>query len=307
MILLFILILLIRLTKALESGNTLLELGFSCIRIKDKLICNMDIFNPDAVPPGKKAPSLFTLEGRVNDFSTRALHAHDCHQLLRINSGTTLLEEKTWQQPLFADMTAFIPKGLPHRSVVLGGPVRYQSMYFFPGRWNPGLKSIRIFDLSSLGRALFDRICHARKRPGPEQIRRKCQDLLFTLLDDEINKTSSITRIPVPREKDNLRLVAFIKDHFQEKLTLNDFSRVVNYSPRQVTRRFKADVGMTLFEFLRLYRIFRAAVLLSTEKGPVAQTAFAVGYESLSCFYKDFKAIFSTAPKAFCKRHLSKG
>ncbi|MEH0022128.1 MAG: AraC family transcriptional regulator [Desulfobacter sp.] len=258
--------------------------------------------------------TLFTLEGSLASFSTETLHHHTCHQLLRIRSGTTLLVEKNWQQPLFSNMTAFIPAGLPHRSVVLGlgEPVHYKSLYMDTEYWPRAMDKIIIFDMSDLGVALFDRLrldnpgpATGKQDAGDNGFQNKCLDLLLTMLPGEMVRLSNITRVPVPKTPDNIKITEFIKTHFREKLSLDDFTRVVHYSPRHISRRFKQDLGMTLFEYLALYRIFQAAILLSTSGDPVTRVAFAVGYESMSSFYRDFKNLFSMTPKAFCRLRVS--
>lgn len=269
----------------------------------------MDKLIPDNLTCGKLAAlPLFTLEGRLDSFSTETLHHHTCHQLLRIRSGTTLLVEKDWQQPLFSNMTAFIPAGLPHRSVVLGGPVQYKSLYMGTAYWPGATDKIMIFDMSDLGVALFDRLRLDGAGPesngqgtGTQVFQHRCLDLLLIMLTEEAARPSDITRVPVPREPDNIKIVEFIKAHFREKLTLADFTRVVHYSPRHISRRFKQDLGLTLFEYLTLYRIFQAAILLSTSGDSVTGVAFAVGYDSLSSFYRDFKRLFSITPKTFAR------
>lgn len=150
----------------------------------------MDIFDH------LSAGTLFTLEGEFNKFSTKSLHTHDCHQLLRIRSGTSLLEEQTLQQPLFSNYTAVIPAGVPHRSLVLEGPVHYKSIYLdqhvLP---SPG-KAIRIFDMSPLGTALFDRIELGMGGGEPNEFHLKCLDLLLTIVTREMVFSADITRIP---------------------------------------------------------------------------------------------------------------
>ena len=263
----------------------------------------MDIFSTET--RNTKSPTLFTLEGEFEEFSTRSRHTHACHQLLRMRSGVSLLEEEDCQQPLFSNMTALIPAGVPHRSLVLGGPVHYKSIYLDKGVWPAPGDTIRIFDMNPLGTALFDSICLGQGEEADRKFHLKCLDLLLTLLNREIKAPSDI-RIPVPRDEENLKLTEFIKTNYRERLDLKDFSRVVHYSPRHLSRKFKADLGISLFEYLRLYRIFRASVQLSVSREPVAGIAFSVGYESLSSFYKDFRTLFAASPGAFRRQRDGK-
>jgi hypothetical protein len=43
----------------------------------------------------------------------------------------SLLVDERHQQPLYGSMCALIPTGCAHRSTVVGGPITYQSLYFF--------------------------------------------------------------------------------------------------------------------------------------------------------------------------------
>ncbi|BBO91865.1 hypothetical protein [Desulfosarcina ovata] len=70
-----------------------------------------------------------TLAGTMASCSTEALHTHGHHQVLKIESGVTLLVDAYRRQPMFGALTAFIPADFAHRSVVLGSPVRYKSIY----------------------------------------------------------------------------------------------------------------------------------------------------------------------------------
>jgi hypothetical protein len=86
------------------------------------------------------------------------LHYHPWHQFLRITTGISLLEEENEKQPLFSNMTAFIPAGLPHKSSVIGEVINYKSIYLDDTLFRPKINGIIIFDMSELGVALFNRI-----------------------------------------------------------------------------------------------------------------------------------------------------
>ena len=258
------------------------------------------------MPLDSTRPFVFILEGEMAHFSTEALHYHSCHQILRIRSGITLLVDAHWKQPLFSNMTAFIPSGFPHRSVIVGEPVQYKSIYLQESLFPQSIENIVIFDMSDLGVALFERIGHFidTGEADPEDVGHQCLRLLLKLMETEIRNRSSLTRIPVPLNPDNRKITDYIAKNFGDKIKLSDFTAVLYYSERHLSRIFKDDLKITVFEYLKLYRIFQASLLLSDGRSSktVTEIAMACGYNSLSSFFKDFKDIFAMTPKAFCEK-----
>ena len=267
------------------------------IRMNDIFIFNMDNIKLIDVPIDTKDFSTFILEGSLKEYSTEKLHYHSCHQLLRIRSGITLLVDKERKQPLFSNMTAFIPAGVPHRSIVMGEAVKYKSIYLNKTLINSDENRVVIFDMSNLGVALYERIDINR---GNKVLNKQFLDLLLNLLLSEMSFKSPLTRIPLPNNSENIKIISYIEDNFNKKLRLSDFATVLNYSVRHISRIFKEDLKISLFEYLRIYRIFRASLLLCESNNlHITEIAFSCGYDSLSSFYKDFKDVFSITPKQF--------
>ncbi|MDC7223780.1 MAG: AraC family transcriptional regulator [Spirochaetales bacterium] len=257
----------------------------------------MDNSNGGEIPLYLSPEGTLVLEGSLREYSTENLHYHSCHQLLRIRSGITLLVDGERKQPLFSNMTALIPAGAAHRSLVLGEAVRYKSVYLDRELLSPKGEGILIFDMSELGAALFDRL---GRGAGDEGIDRKCLDLLLCLMEEEMGRPSSLARLPLPRREENVRVISFMEENFPKKLKLSDFAGILNYSERHSSRIFKEDLGISLFEYLKLYRIFQASLRLGSGKNrSITEIAFSCGYDSLSSFYKDFKEVFSLTPKEF--------
>ncbi len=252
----------------------------------------------DIPGPLLKDSGAFILEGSLRENSTEKLHYHACHQLLRIRTGITLFVDEERKQPLFSNMTALIPAGAAHRSLVMGDAVHYKSIYLKRSLLNVDGNRVIIFDMSDLGVALFDRL---EERGFDEDLNHQCFHLLLKLLEGELSRPSTLTRIPLPRNPENRKIISYMEKNFASALRLSDFTGVLNYSERHISRIFKEDLGISLFEYLRLYRIFRASLMLC-ETEPyrsVTEIAYSCGYDSLSSFYKDFRDIFSLTPREF--------
>ena len=81
--------------------------------------------------------------------------------------------------------------------------------------------------------------------------------------------------------------------------SLAELSAMVNQSESSLSRQIKRIFGMTFKELLLKRRFERAKVLLSQTNLPIADIAFAVGYENTSYFYRKFKEIYNESPREY--------
>ncbi|MHC1724831.1 MAG: helix-turn-helix domain-containing protein [Syntrophobacteraceae bacterium] len=251
--------------------------------------------------PGVGQPAL-TLSGRLETHSTRRLHTHAYHQVLVIHDGVSLLVDSARKQPLFGAMTAFIPAGLPHRSTVMGQEVGYKSLYFAPELFAPGKSEISIFNISTLGAALFNHINIRHAGDLAFGLNRECLDLFLKILPEDMARPADLVRLPEPSQLQNRKVVDFIEQNYSGRLTMGDFSAAFPYSGRHLTRIFKADLKITVFEYVRLYRVLMASIRMSDASRTITEVVYDSGYESISSFYRDFNLIFAVTPKAFQDR-----
>lgn len=245
----------------------------------------------------------FTLEGRLKKYSTEELHHHDSHQVLRCHSGISLLQDEDKQVPLFNRMTAFIPAGCLHRSIVLGREVKYKSLYIDPLFLPTELNHIRIFDMSELGIALFARINYPLGNRLEEQadhsLQQECLQLFLRILEEDLKQHSPVVLLPVATSPHNKIIIEYIEKHYPEKIELQDFSHLLPCTLRHISRVFKEELNISIFEYLKIYRILQASIELETTNDTITDIAYACGYNSISCFFKDFNTIFSITPRQF--------
>lgn len=246
-----------------------------------------------------------SLAGSMASYSTPDLHTHGHHQVLRIESGVTLLVDAIRRQPLFGALTAFIPANFAHRSLVLGNPVRYKSIYLERQRLPNAPQEIRLFFISPLGAALFDRIQIRQPQDLDRNVNRECLDLLLKLLPEEMDGPADLVRLPEPRTPLTRKVVRFVEKRYAGPLSMTDFSRALPYSERHLARCFKKEMKITLFEYVRLYRMLMASLALCDSDQAVTQIGMDCGYASLSSFYRDFKMVYGVAPRSFRETFLA--
>jgi AraC family transcriptional regulator len=84
------------------------------------------------------------------------------------------------------------------------------------------------------------------------------------------------------------RVVALLRQHLAEPLSLAEIARVVGCSQFHLSRTFSAETGKTISQYLRRLRMERAAEMLKSGKHNVTEAALEVGYSSLSHFSQGF-------------------
>ncbi|PWJ59875.1 phospho-acceptor domain-containing protein [Dyadobacter jejuensis] len=91
--------------------------------------------------------------------------------------------------------------------------------------------------------------------------------------------------------------IEIVKSHLHESsFNVDEFASEMKISRTNLHRKLKALSNQSTTEFIRTIRLNKAAELLRKEELTVSETAYAVGYESLSYFSKSFKEQFGVSP-----------
>ena len=84
---------------------------------------------------------------------------------------------------------------------------------------------------------------------------------------------------------------------------VEDFGSGLNFSRMQLYRKFKSIRGLSANEFIRAYRIKKAALLLRETDLNVSEILYNIGFTNRSYFSKSFKQTFEMSPKDYAKKH----
>jgi len=74
----------------------------------------------------------------------------------------------------------------------------------------------------------------------------------------------------------------------------------------QLYRKFKSVRGLSANEFIRAYRIKKAALLLRETDLNVSEILYTIGFTNRSYFAKCFKKSFDMSPKEYSTKHREK-
>lgn len=94
--------------------------------------------------------------------------------------------------------------------------------------------------------------------------------------------------------------IAYIHQHISDPITNDTLSTLSGYNKRYFIRLFKEQTGLTPRQYV-IHTKFNYAKKYLAEKKSVTECAHLIGYENVSAFSRDFKALFSTTPGNYCK------
>ena len=97
-----------------------------------------------------------------------------------------------------------------------------------------------------------------------------------------------------------------IRDHSDEKLSLDQVAKSVNISANYLSEKFKKITGINFVDYVAHTRIEKASDLLHNLNLRISEIAFAVGFQSLSQFNRVFKKLTGQSPTEFRAAHASR-
>ncbi|MBE6554338.1 MAG: helix-turn-helix transcriptional regulator [Ruminococcaceae bacterium] len=93
--------------------------------------------------------------------------------------------------------------------------------------------------------------------------------------------------------------IAYLREHFAEKLSLDEVARQSGMSVSSLEAKFKAMLGISPYQYLILLRLEYATKLLTETAYSVTEIASRCGYEYLFYFCNAFKKQFGMTPSQY--------
>jgi AraC-like DNA-binding protein/mannose-6-phosphate isomerase-like protein (cupin superfamily) len=100
------------------------------------------------------------------------------------------------------------------------------------------------------------------------------------------------------------KVFAYIIEHFNEDISLEEVAGVANLSPTSFCRYFKSVTQMTLVELLTNFRLKSACQMIENTTAPITEIAFNSGFSDVTYFNRVFKKQMGTSPLQYRKSLL---
>lgn len=126
------------------------------------------------------------------------------------------------------------------------------------------------------------------------------------LIFDQLSRATHLSvTLPWPHSQTLISLCATLYTNPADTRSPEDWGRHLGMSTRTLSRRFEAELGMSLRSWRRKMRIFKSIELLGGDMD-VTRTAFELGYSSSAAFIYAFRSEMGTSPQAYIRKTSGK-
>lgn len=136
------------------------------------------------------------------------------------------------------------------------------------------------------------------------------RECLERILLSALHASGALLNQAEPEDPDNRRLhemLAYIEDHHQEEITLEDLSHATDIGKREVLRCFQRTIGESPMQYLSQYRLMKAADLLIHQPDlAIGEVSAVCGFTSAGYFTRRFHEFYQCTPQAYRKEHIGK-
>ncbi len=109
------------------------------------------------------------------------------------------------------------------------------------------------------------------------------------------------------KETDNSRMSKiynFVLENYHRDITVQEVADIIHFAKGSFCRYFKQRTGKTFMDFLIEVRIGNACKLLMEDELNINEIAYACGYNNISNFFHQFKALKGCSPSRYQKNYF---
>lgn len=106
------------------------------------------------------------------------------------------------------------------------------------------------------------------------------------------------------REGERIKtMLQYVHDHFDTQLDVGQIAQSAAVSKTECMRCFRSTVGISPIQYVKQYRIQKAARMLSATDHQIADIAADCGFQDISYFTKTFREVKDCTPSEYRSRH----
>ena len=124
----------------------------------------------------------------------------------------------------------------------------------------------------------------------------------------EIQRALTISgTLPQPTGLLVKQALAYIQQNYSRSFSLVELSETIGVSKSYLSRIFKKDMGISLWDYLNRFRIQKAKEILLLTDQSISVIATEVGYEDISYFSRVFRETVGCSPRSYRRQAKSLG
>ena len=100
------------------------------------------------------------------------------------------------------------------------------------------------------------------------------------------------------------KIYTFVLDNYHRDISVQEVADIIHFAKGSFCRYFKQRTGKTFMDFLIEVRIGNACKLLMEDEMNINEIAYACGYNNISNFFHQFKALKGCSPSRYQKNYF---
>jgi len=158
---------------------------------------------------------------------------------------------------------------------------------------------VRLHERDSVLKRAFEQVYQEAKRENPQKqfLEYAMKILLITILRMRAQANTG--------EQILDRTMEYVKNHFTERITLEELAALEHISTSYLSRKFKQRTGMPVITYINRLRVEKARQLLMASILDINEIAYQAGFDSPKYFHRVFKMVTGESPASF-RRHYKR-
>ncbi|KQX19123.1 MULTISPECIES: helix-turn-helix transcriptional regulator [unclassified Sphingomonas] len=246
------------------------------------------------IEPRLAGTQIWSVSPTSTDVTGKARHRHPEGQLVILSQGLLAIEldDMSWLMP--CGRIAWIPPDRSHAAKPIGDASGVNvHLGAELGARLPA--SPTMFQPTDVMEVLLRRMVHWR---SDHSLSLRDRRLVDVLVDELEMAEADELRLPMPRDGRLFAAAALAVAEPASKQRLSDWAGRLGTSERSLSRRFRADTGMSVAQWQIASRMMQAAKMLR-EGVSVTDVTYDLGYDGLSSFIAAFKRSYRMTPAEY--------
>ncbi len=140
----------------------------------------------------------------------------------------------------------------------------------------------------------------ANETPGYEFLVREVLSKMIFAITTNLSAQNNFPSQKELRDGERMkRMMQYVSEHFSEEITIADLSQCAMISESECLRCFHNTIATTPIQYVKQFRIHKAAALLSTTDLKIVDIGSLCGFQEMSYFAKSFKKVYGCTPSKY--------
>lgn len=123
---------------------------------------------------------------------------------------------------------------------------------------------------------------------------------IIYLMSKHLDFIESNTSTKKLRDSQRMKnMLQYIDENYSENITINEIAGSVSLSVSECLRCFHSTIGTTPIQYLKAFRIKKAAELLTNTNMKIVDIGIICGFQDMSYFAKTFRNIYGCTPSKY--------